>query len=140
LEKVEHLEEFYQDTGNAVYPLKAFLEGEERAPLPEWVMTWLTEGLRKYEECKAQQSLDVLLGFRRKGKGKRSAFEEFDMIERNRRLIREVIRLQIKLNSKKEATWKITEYEQKKGLKIGVKRVRHICSKKGTLKNVLHGQ
>jgi hypothetical protein len=50
-----------------------------------------------------------------------------------------VIRLQIKLNSKKEATWKITEYEQKKGLKIGVKRIRRICSKKETSKNILHG-
>jgi hypothetical protein len=125
----------YEETQNPVFALQGFiLSRQKKAGVPEWVMRWLQRGFEEYLESRGGEDLGKLLGFKRQ-RGKRSAFTEAILIERNNRLVKEVIRLRVSLGLlKKQAS-----FQMSKGEEIGTKRISQLCSKKETLKRRLHG-
>lgn len=59
----------FMDTKNPLLPIEAFLwDFKMGKPIREWIICWLAEAFEKYYNSGFKIPLDVLLGFKRKGK------------------------------------------------------------------------
>ena len=80
---LKSIESLFESTKNPVYAIDAFLiANDAEIPPPQWVLSWLLEGFKKYHQAKGEKTLDCLLGFKRK-KGRNSAYEQYSLGARN---------------------------------------------------------